>query len=358
MSRIEANGKQRISQILVLSSCALVAFILAYSLGLPNPYWASMPIWVIPGTSREELLLKGFYRIMGTIIGGILALLIVSLPIQLLFKILLVTFFIAFFTATAKTQKALYGYANLLSAITLAIVALPSFVNENPWHVMISRLYCTFIGVMMAVVFLIINSQRTYNHQSHLPRFNWNRFKDKVSSSVFKTTFIFVFLATLFALSLILWGINHHLNTDSELMAFGMIVFAVVLSVDQSPKKQSRYVFTGAVLGSIVALLYRYFIHQHLSSLAVLDISFSLYLSLIPFMFLAAFIKTGHLEKKGAIDAILCFLLIGKPGNFEIELPIYLGHLKFLLMGALFITLVFQFKIIDQFFKRDSERCL
>lgn len=342
------------SNIFKLSLCALTAFVVAHSLGLPNAYWASMPIWVIPGISREELILKGFYRVLGTVFGGFLALLIIALPFNIIGKVLLITFFISLFTATAKTQKALYGYSNLLTAITLTIVALPGLIAEDAWAIMTARLSCTLIGVFAAILFLIIESKRTYNTHAHIPSFTFNRYWNKVKTSEFQKTFSLIFSITLFAFAVILWGIDHKLATDSELLAFGMIVFAIVLGVHDTPKTQSRFVLTGAILGSTIALLYRFYLHPHLENIS----SIFLYISLIPFFLIGAFFKTSSFETKGAVDANLCFLLIAKPGNFAINFSNYIAHLKFLLLGAMLITLLFQLPYFQKTFKRDSERCL
>lgn len=348
------NISHRQLHILKLSFGALVAFIIAHKLGLQHAYWASMPIWVIPGISREEFLLKGFYRIVGTILGGALALLIVSSSLPILIKVLALAFLIALFTATARTQKALYGYSNLLTAVTLAIISLPGLYREEALEIMNSRLACTLIGVLTAVIFLAFDTKRSYDTHKHIPHFKITRYLKKMRQSEFQKTFCLVFLLSILSFTGLLWGAHHEHLIDSELLAFGVIIFAIVLGVHENPKKQSRYILTGAVIGSVVALLYRQFVYLDLPD----SFSIFLYLSLIPFFLIGAYFKTSSLASKGATDACLCFLLIARPGDSFLDFSSYLAQLKFLLIGAIFVTLIFQWSYLENNLKREDVRCL
>lgn len=243
----------KLNRIILLAMGALFSFILAHSLGFSNTYWASIPIWVIASDSTEELLLKGVYRISGTVIGSILAVAIISLFSSLFFKIICLTFFIAFFTTISKTQKAMYGYSNFLTAITIAIVSLPALLENNSWPIMSSRISCTMIGVLVSIFVLFFSSKRTYIHQSHIPSFPNKKTIANFQSWQFQKTFITLYLIVLSAFLLIAYGERQGIKTDSELAAFGIIVFAIVLGVNESPSKQSFFVLRGALTGAFSA---------------------------------------------------------------------------------------------------------
>lgn len=333
---------------------ALTAFIIAHTLGLQHAYWASMPIWVIPGVSREEFILKGIYRVLGTILGGILALTIVSFSLPIFIKVLFLAFLIALFTATARTQKALYGYSNLLTAVTLTIISLPGLYREDAREIMLSRLSCTLIGVITAILFLAFDTKRSYDTHKHIPHFQLSRLLIKIKLPEFQKTFCLVLFLSLLSFAGLLWGARHNHLIDSELFAFGIIIFSIVLGVHEKPKKQSRYILTGAVIGSVVAIMYRQYLHLHLPH----DFFLLLYLSLIPFFLIGAYFKTSSLATKGAADACLCFLLIARPGDLISDFSSYLAQLKFLLIGAIFVTLVFQWPYFENNLKREEVRCL
>ncbi len=340
----------KFKRIVLLALGALISFSLAYELGFTNTYWASIPIWVIASDSTEELLLKGLYRTTGTILGSVLAVAIVATVPWTFLKVVFLAFFMTFFTTLAKTQKALYGYSNFLTAITMAIVSLPAIYENNSWEIMSSRISCTMIGVIVSIFILYLSSKRTYVHKNNSPILPSKNTLQKIINKKFIKAFATIFVIIFLAYLVIIYGNNHGLKTDSELAAFGLIVFAIVLGVNDNPNKQSFFVLRGALSGALAALFYRYYIHP------IINDQILLYLSLIPFFTIGAILKLSSFESKGAIDANLCFLLIAKPGDYSIEFFSYIGHLKFLLIGALAIMAIYQLPFVLSNLKIEYDR--
>src|SRR5688500_14611171 len=53
-----------------LAFAAWLAFAIASLFHLGNAYWAAMTIWVVSQASRGLLLERGFFRIIGTVLGA------------------------------------------------------------------------------------------------------------------------------------------------------------------------------------------------------------------------------------------------------------------------------------------------
>ncbi|MCK6596279.1 MAG: FUSC family protein, partial [Bacteriovoracaceae bacterium] len=70
---------------------ALLSFIIAYELDIHHAYWASMPVWVVTQPSRELLVGRGIYRLLGTAIGGVLGFAIVTAPLEPISKFVLLS---------------------------------------------------------------------------------------------------------------------------------------------------------------------------------------------------------------------------------------------------------------------------
>ena len=55
---------------LQLALAAWLALAIASFLHIENAYWAAMPVWVVAQSSRGLLLERGFFRIVGTLVGA------------------------------------------------------------------------------------------------------------------------------------------------------------------------------------------------------------------------------------------------------------------------------------------------
>lgn len=73
---LQQPHKVNVQRALLLAFSAWTSFVLAVLIGVENPYWAAMPVWVIAQSTRGLLLERAIYRIMGTVIGAAVGLLI------------------------------------------------------------------------------------------------------------------------------------------------------------------------------------------------------------------------------------------------------------------------------------------
>src|SRR5271170_7455301 len=60
----------------------MLALYLAFTLELDQPYWAGMTVWMTIQPSPGMAISKGFYRVVGTIVGAAMGMVLVSLFYQ------------------------------------------------------------------------------------------------------------------------------------------------------------------------------------------------------------------------------------------------------------------------------------
>lgn len=144
--------KANIQRALLLAFSAWISFVLAVLLGVDNPYWAAMPVWVIAQSTRGLLLERAIYRVMGTVIGAAVGLLIL-LTDHAVWQLLLMTLIIFISAGSLQVIQGVRSYMVLLSGITVAVVVLPALLSpdqglELAW----ARIQSTFIGVVVGTV--------------------------------------------------------------------------------------------------------------------------------------------------------------------------------------------------------------
>nr|WP_256368356.1 FUSC family protein [Mangrovicoccus sp. HB161399] len=127
---------------------AFGALALAHALGLTNPFWAAMPVWVVSQPWREDILIRGVLRLLGTAIGagiGFAALALTDSPAIHVLALGLTAFAgvtLAYWIGT------IYSYGAMMAAMTCAVVMLPSLASHaDPLDLAIDRIWCTLIGV-------------------------------------------------------------------------------------------------------------------------------------------------------------------------------------------------------------------
>ncbi|WP_171060668.1 FUSC family protein [Poseidonocella sp. HB161398] len=127
---------------------AFGALSLAHALGLTNPFWAAMPVWVVFQPWREDILIRGGLRFLGTAIGagiGYGALSLTQNPL-LLAAALALTAFAG--VALAYWIGSIYSYGAMMAAMTCAVVMLPALAGTaDPLDLALDRAWCTLIGV-------------------------------------------------------------------------------------------------------------------------------------------------------------------------------------------------------------------
>lgn len=109
-------------------SAGLIALLAAYALKLDHPQWAMMTVFIVAQPVAGMVLAKGFYRLLGTLAGGIAAIGITTVfgtnP-WVLVTVLAVWIGICTFISSLLRNPEAYGAA--LAGYTAMIIGLPAF---------------------------------------------------------------------------------------------------------------------------------------------------------------------------------------------------------------------------------------
>ncbi|MEI8715833.1 FUSC family protein [Mesorhizobium sp. ISC11] len=109
-------------------SAGLIALLAAYALKLDHPQWAMMTVFIVAQPVAGMVLAKGFYRLLGTLVGGIAAIGITTVfgtnP-WVLVTVLAIWLGICTFVSSLLRNPEAYGAA--LAGYTAMIIGLPAF---------------------------------------------------------------------------------------------------------------------------------------------------------------------------------------------------------------------------------------
>ncbi|MFC3323504.1 FUSC family protein [Mesorhizobium cantuariense] len=109
-------------------SAGLIALLAAYALKLDHPQWAMMTVFIVAQPVAGMVLAKGFYRLLGTLVGGVAAIGITTVfgtgPWALV-TVLAVWIGICTFVSSLLRNPEAYGAA--LAGYTAMIIGLPAF---------------------------------------------------------------------------------------------------------------------------------------------------------------------------------------------------------------------------------------
>lgn len=138
---------------LQLTVAAWISFAIAAAFHLHNAYWAAMPVWVVAQATRGLMLERGFFRIVGTLLGVGIGFLLLYLTEQPYLKLAGFALWIALCAALTQLLRGVLAYGALMSGITAAIIVLPSVLD--PAHTIeraVARVECTLIGVVVVTL--------------------------------------------------------------------------------------------------------------------------------------------------------------------------------------------------------------
>lgn len=127
----------------------------SYLLKLHSPHWSAITLWVVSQPSRGTTLMKSWYRLLGTLIGGAVGIGIVSC---LNSSILLISFALAAWIAlcsyASHRLSYLKSYGAVLAALTAALLALVVIEEGTEvYHLAVSRLANVGLGVTAGAIF-------------------------------------------------------------------------------------------------------------------------------------------------------------------------------------------------------------
>lgn len=117
-------------------------------------------------------------------------------------------------------------------------------------------------------------------------------------------------------------------NMAFELAATGVCIFSMILGSFSRPQAFFRFVITGACIGAVSAALYRIGVQPYLDS------TWAIYLSLVPFVVLAALVRVMPSIAGYGLDAIMCFLIISQIGGEPISVDLVLQGASAMIAGV------------------------
>src|SRR6266704_1890857 len=127
----------------------LLALFIAFWLGLDQPRWALLTVFIVSQPDSGLVLAKGFYRILGTIAGVLVSIALVfglSQSGELFLAALALWIGLCTFAAAALRNFASYGF--LLAGYTVAVVGIPAALDPNDaYPLMLARFTEIVLGI-------------------------------------------------------------------------------------------------------------------------------------------------------------------------------------------------------------------
>ncbi|AZO01915.1 MULTISPECIES: FUSC family protein [unclassified Mesorhizobium] len=108
-------------------SAGLIALLVAYALKLDHPQWAMMTVFIVAQPVAGMVLAKGFYRLLGTLAGGLAAIGITSLSgANPWLLVTLLALWIGVCTLVSSLLRNPEAYGAALAGYTAMIISLPA----------------------------------------------------------------------------------------------------------------------------------------------------------------------------------------------------------------------------------------
>ena len=127
----------------------LLALFIAFWLGLDEPKWALLTVFIVAQPDSGLVLAKGFYRILGTIAGVLVSMALVfglSQSGELFLPALALWIALCNFAAAALRNFASYGF--LLAGYTVAIIGIPAALNpDQAFPLLLARFTEIILGI-------------------------------------------------------------------------------------------------------------------------------------------------------------------------------------------------------------------
>src|SRR3984893_2252520 len=131
---------------------ALLALFLAFWLGLDEPKWALMTVFIVSQPDSGLVLAKGFFSLLGTIAGTLVSTALVFALSQsgdLFLASIAVWIGLCNFAARAERNFASYGF--LLAGYTVAIIGVPAALNPGgAYSLLLARFTEISLGIACA----------------------------------------------------------------------------------------------------------------------------------------------------------------------------------------------------------------
>lgn len=145
--------------------CCLISFFLSVEMGLNNPYWSVLTCVAVCEYSNQAFRLKGQYRILGTLLSGLLGLAVSSIFINSPYLLIVISSIIAsslLASATIDIPERKYFYQ--ITSITLLLFSIEAVSSPgNVFNVVVSRCLEIIVGVFVVSLVDMVTSKRLDN---------------------------------------------------------------------------------------------------------------------------------------------------------------------------------------------------
>jgi uncharacterized membrane protein YccC len=140
------------------AAASLIALYIAFCMNLDDPKWAAITVWVVAQNSRGMSVSKSQYRILGTALGAVAALVLVALFAQTPELFLLgLAGWIGLCTGLATALRNFRAYAVVLAGYTAAIVGLAAAAASlHAFDIALARFVYVLVGILVEALLTAI----------------------------------------------------------------------------------------------------------------------------------------------------------------------------------------------------------
>ncbi|MBO9530348.1 MAG: FUSC family protein [Acinetobacter oleivorans] len=329
-----------ISHGLRLSIAAWLSFSIAILLGVDNAYWAAMPVWVISQQVRGMMFQRGAYRIIGTLAGALLGLTILKATNNAWIIISLISFTIFITIFSMRVSHGTKGYAPQMMAVTIIIILVPALMLKNhAWELALSRIQCTFIGVILVTVITTRYTQANNDEIWYSGLLKWSphtihhhhfqKHQDNVKALRF---------ALLASTGVLLCAITFHQSgwSAGELVTLGTCIFTMALASLKDPYDMALKMFIGVIFGVCLAFFYRFAIQPYFLSTSMII------LTILPFFLIGGLLRCWPKTAAPALDGNMCFLLASQAGMSAVSIKTAFNECLALIVAAALVSFAYR----------------
>lgn len=280
-----------------LFAAAAISLVVAVHLGLHNPFWAAMPVWVVAQPYREDLLLRAVLRVAGTAFGAALgwgALMLLPDPAA---RVVVLALAVGAGAAAAYWIGTAYSYGVLLAAITVAVVLVPAMDHAVDAAALArDRIWCTLIGVVAvtAITFLFTPRRAEPMPPRQPPVMRLVALRGAIATAA----------ALVGGLLVLFVG-----GPAGVAAALSLCIFSLIIGSNRAPEPILTFMPPGATLGVLAALAYRGL------DMMLPDPTGMAVILALPFIAAGAAMRSHPRTASLGLDANMCFLLAAEAGT-------------------------------------------
>jgi len=286
------------------------------------------------------MLQRGAYRLIGTLIGALLGLAILKATNQawIIIAIISLTVFIAIFMM--RISQGTKGYAPQMMAVTIIIILAPALMHtQYAWELALSRIQCTFIGVIVVTLITARYTQTTADEVWYRELLTWRskslindpaqKRQDKINALLF---------ATLASAGVLLCACFFYLSgwKAGEIVTLGTCIFTMALASLKKPYDMALTMFIGVVAGACIAFLYRFSVQPYFLSPQLII------LTIIPFFLLGGFLRCWVRTAAPALDGNMCFLLASQAGMSAVPVKTAMNECLALMLAVALVSCAYR----------------